>query len=356
MENKLIEMMKKQGIDVNENSKMNELTIGFYSRKENKNIDISFQMEPLITVMKIQGHHVNFLNQKQWLSVFDYIESLPKITDKPFFIWIKDFLEEDKQMIKNVLRRKDYLSPNMKKRNEIDGLLHKYTFSAVRLGEYVCKESDINRLKRIIPLVSALNQCVQETIQGELLFDYRTMSFHAFDIYMHGFRGEMVLHVKKETCELVIKTLDNKELFNWVISKPADIQMCMNEFLSSVHKKTRIKNSLQPPDRFYKRWIREIANNKKEQYDMHQSFLTFFSPLEVEEFAAYFCKNAANDQKKKLDDRHSLYFYNEHVVLVAAQEGKIFVFEKNEQWKEQITNTLVELRRQFINNTLKDIS
>jgi len=356
MNQTLKETMDKQGIDVQEISQMNRWTFQFYSREKNRSIDIEFYMEPLLTTMKIQGDLVNFLNQKQWFSVFDYIESVPHVLDKPLFIWIKDFLEEDKQMIKNVLRRKNYVTPTMKKRNEIKALIHNYTFSADRIGEYVCKESDINRLKQIIPLASALKQCVEETIHRELLFDYRSMSFHAYDIYMHGFNGEIVLNVKKETCELVIKTGEDKELFNWVVSQPTEIGICMNEFLSSVHKKTRIKNSLQPPDRFYKRWIREIANNKKEQYDMHQSFLTFLSPLEVEEFAAYFCKNPAKDQKKKLDDRNSLYFYNQYVVLVAAQEGKIFVFEKNDQWKNHVTDTLVELRRQYIGNELKDIS
>lgn len=356
MNQTLKEMMDKQGIDVQEISQMNRLTFQFFSREKNRIINIEFYTEPLLITMKIQGDLVNFLNQKQWFSVFDYIESLPHAMDKPVFIWIKDFLEEDKQMIKNVLRRKNYVTPTMKKRNEIKALIHNYTFVADRIEEYVCKESDINRLKQIIPLASTLKQCVEETIHQELLFDYRSMTFHAYDIYMHGFSGEIVLNVKKEICELFIKTQGNKEVFNWVVSKPEDIQICMNEFLSSIDKKTRIKNSLQPPDRFYKRWIREIANNKKEQYEMHQSFLTFFSPREIEEFAAYFCKNSANDQKKKLDNRQSLYFYNEHVVLVAAQEGKIFVFEKNEQWKEQVTNTLVEFRRQYINNELKDIS
>jgi len=356
MNQELHDMMKKHEIDIDEMCRMNEMNIGLYSRKKNRIIDLSFQMEPLLTVLNIQGDLVNFLNQKLWYAIFDYIETLPKIADKPLLISIKDFLEEDEQMIKNVLRRKEYVAPTKKKQDEISQLIGLYTFSANRIGSYMCKESDIGRFKQIIPIVAALNKCVLETMNKERLFEYRILSFHAFEIYMHGFQGEMILKVKKDACEVVIKTKENKEIYNWTVSQPTDIDVCMKDFLSSIDKNMRIKNSLQPPDRFYKRWIRGIARNQKEQYDMHQSFLTFFSPLEVEEFAAYFCKNAAKDQEKRLDERHLLYFYNEYVVLVAAEEAKIFVFEQNEQWKERVTNTLVELRRQYIDNELKDIS
>jgi len=208
---------------------------------------------------------------------------------------------------------------------------------------YYITQNDMEHIASLTPFIEELDQTIAQCEEKELLFKYQKKHDFLYWFYIEGQEEKIESSISPKGFTLKI----GEEIVS--INEKGQMQEFFSSYIEKVKKKRRIKNVLNPPTYFYDKWI-EVDRDKA----IYQSLSRYLTPIEIEEFAATMIKNG--DEGHHIEEEEWLFFYQEKVILFSMNDKKVFVCEKNDTWKETISLKLAALKKERVDNQLKDIS
>jgi hypothetical protein len=316
-------------------------------KEKRETLELACKFRSLFYEIHIQGVKVKNIKSEIIKDLIDFFE---KGKNKPFILRFELLSYEDKDYIKEILR-KEYCLLNIK----VDGLVESVNRygDGVYIVECLVEKEMLPSLFEEVKWREKIEKTMALFEEKEILFKIFDITNNQFAIYMNGFKGEMRFIEEEKGWNLYLVNEKDKVIKKYTEINEKNIEERITDSLHFLKQQQRVKNLLQPPVYFYKQWIDLFYSDDIRKDKVYERLCTKMDALEVEYFTAHLLKN--KNCKTKIAHGQFLQFHENKGIMLDIETCNVLIFEKNENWKKEVKTFLLQLKEIQIDGKLKEI-
>lgn len=332
MENGLIKMMEKKGIQVS-----------ITDEEDYTNYYLLLSNGGTIQFLKDKNNFFSQVHMKQILFRFFSEEEI---------IEILEYIRDDKPLLVSLSNLKDVELNGYASIGDIQKTLKKFDVRMEK-GNNLVSTKDREQLKNKVDILRSLDPIIKDLENNHLLFYYHEYSeFDYICFNINGIEMKAFFKVKQNDVFLMLESSTEKEIKKINIKTKESVKEELLTFIQKAEQKNRIKNVMNPSKFFFNWWISEndLEDDDKEIYEV---LLKTFSPVEIEKICATVLKSDGKHQI--IDKGQHLMFYEKNVIVMNEQPLHVWTFDNDERVEKNIKEQLLKIKEEQLGQTLQNI-